>query len=223
MVLSNFYRALWYIPHSERESVKPSSFLLQSPPYKLYTQIGSLLDIEGVIPESTDDLDLRACLKDSINVDNLTDYIQLPIEIQQELFRVIIEFFYPTKSFMDSVEFNLDAVLDDKFSDESWGCATCQKRGLDKQRNCPLLDKDEYHEDTYSITIGDISYSVCPMNNKDHDIISVAFEANRILDGGFLAEPGSYGEQPLLFCILAQKVSDKIKSYEQKAMKALKS
>jgi len=223
MLYSNYYRAVWYIPQSERESVKPASFLIQSPPYKLYLQIGNPLNIPGVIPENIDELLLTTCIKSSYNVKNLSDYSELTEEVRQDIIQSIIGLFYPDSEFMESLEFSLDSSLDERFSNETWNCAKCQEKGLDKQRNCPMRDKAEYHDDSYSITIGDVEYSECPMPKKDMELLHQAFDAYRIYDSGFLPEVGAYGDQPLLFCILAQRVKDKLKSYEQKALDKAKS
>lgn len=219
MILSNFYNKLWYTPKVERESVKPSAFLLQSPSFKLYTQIGKPpSDTEGIIPESLDELLLSACIKDSLNVEGLTSYLELPKEIQQDLLDTIISFYYPDTRFFEKLSFSLDATLDSKFSADSWDCTKCQAKGIHKQKNCPLLDPKEYHDPEYSITVGEQTFSTCPMLDKDISMINLAFEANRIAESGFLPEAGAYGDQPLLFCLLSQKVKDKLKYYENKQM-----
>jgi hypothetical protein len=219
MIYSNFFNRLWYIPESERESVRPASFLLQSPSYRLYQQIGDSEEIAGVISESIDSLLLENCIKDSTNTEGLTSYSQLPLSVQQDILKTLLSLFYPTKEFIRELTFNLDIQLDSRYSNESWNCKICQAKGLDKQRNCPYLDKNEYHDDTFTLEVGNEIYTMCPMDKKDYKLMSVSFEAHRMLDKGIMPENGSYGDQPLLFCILAKAVKDKIDEYEHKQLK----
>lgn len=219
MIYSNFYKTVWYIPQDQQESPRPAAFLLQSPSYKLYSSIGNQKLPEGFIPEAIDELLLRACVKDSLNVENFSGPMDLPLDIQQDLLTQIFDLFYPTVDFMKNLEFNLDVSIDSRFND-SWSCNTCQAKRLDKQRNCPFLDPEEYHENTFSISVGEETYGVCPMNRKDSSLINGAFEAYRIADSGFLPEEGAYGDQPLLFCLLSQKVKEKLNYYERKELEA---
>ena len=223
MVYSNFFNNIWYTPLSERESVKPSIFLIKPPSYKFYSQIGMYNTLpEGVIEESLDDSLLKHCVISSINVENFECPTELPVEVQKELIDAIISLFYPKEDFLEILNFTLTLSLDPKFSNESWSCSNCKAKGLDKQRNCPFLDKEEYHEDDFNIQIGEISYGICPMNKKDDRLLSLAIEAYKFFSSGFLPTSGGFGEQPLLFCILAMAVKDKIKYYEDKKLEEAK-
>ena len=219
MVYSNFFTQVWYTPQSERESVQPSTFLLKSPSYKFYSQIGYYNKFpEGVIEESLDSSLLEHCLIDAFNVKNYEKPSDLPPEVQQELIDAIVELFYPQEDFFSILDFTLTLSLDPKFTNGSWDCKTCQEKRLDKQRNCPFLDKEEYHEDSFKILVGDDLYSVCPMNKKDDLLLSLSIEAYKILDSGFLPTVGGYGEQPLLFCLTSRAVKDKLRYYENKKL-----
>lgn len=219
MVYSNFYETYWYTPQSERESPKPASFLLQQPSYKLYTAIGKSEELpEGFLKESVDHLLLEHCVVGAMNVDGYESPLDLPIVIQQDLLTTILELFYPTEEFLKELSFNLDASIDDKFSNDTWNCDNCQKRRLNRQRNCPFLDPKEFHSPAFTLTIGEQVFTQCPMNTRNYKLIGTAFEGYKLAESSFLPTIGGYGEQPLMFCILSQRVKEKVNFYERKQM-----
>jgi len=218
VVLDNFYNQLWYTPQSERESVRPARFLIQSPSYKLYTLIGKPLNVSGATQEYIDHQILRHCIVSMENTEGLTDPSELPLEIQQDILAKIIELFYPTENFFQSMNISLDLVLDNKVSGDSWDCSVCQSKKLDRQRNCPYLDKEEYHEDTFKLSIGSEIYYECPIPKKDNNLLGKAFEAHRIADSGNLPEVGAYGDQTIFWVLASQRVKEKINYYERKEL-----
>lgn len=218
MIYSNFYTNFWYIPQSERDSVRPARFLIQSPSFKLYTLIAMSYAADGIIPEFIDHLLLDHCVIAYENVDGLDKPSDLPLEIQQDLLQKLMELFYPDFEFYNKLELSLDLFMDSKLQGETWSCQKCQERKLDRQRNCPYLDKAEYHEDGYRLTVGDEVYTECPIPLKDNLLVGKVMEAHKIAESNQLPEDGAYGNQPVFWAITSQKMKDKLNQYERKQM-----
>lgn len=217
MVYSNFYQQLWYTPHSERDSVRPARFLIQSPSFKLYTMIASNDEIDGISKEPIDFLLLDHCVIQWENVDGLLHPRELPLDIQQDLIAKIIEVFYPTEEFYKVLSISLDILLDNKFND-TWSCIKCQEKRLDRQRNCPYLNPEEFHEPTFKLTVGDDTFLTCPIPHKDNVLVGKAMEAHRIAEQGFTPESGAYGDQTIFWAVTSQQLKEKINHYERKHM-----
>jgi len=226
MIYSNFHTQLWYTPISERSSDTPTRFLLKTLPYTLYTQMTVSQDlIDGISTANINDNILNYI----IDVENLIGYTKgallseiLPLDLQNELIKVLVDLFIPSKSFLDKLNITLDVVVNPKF-DSSWDCEVCQSRRLDKQRNCPYLDVKEYHEPSFRIQVLGENVNVCPINLKDNRIASTASEARSIRESGYLPEAGALGDQSVYFVIVSQKINSVIKYYENKMIENSKS
>jgi len=218
MIYSNFYTNFWYIPQLERDSVRPARFLIQSPSFKLYTLIAMSYDTDGVIPEFIDHLLLDHCIVGMENVDGLDRPSELPLDIQQDLLQKLMELFYPNQEFYSKLDISLDLFMDSKFQGETWSCQKCQERRLDRQRNCPYLDKAEYYEDNYRLIVGDTTYTECPIPLKDNLLVGKVMEAYRIAEATQLPEVGAYGNQPVFWAIASQRMKEKVSHYERKQM-----
>lgn len=181
---------------------------------------------QQVLPEGTTAIDLHeTILKQALittenifNVPENTDWSSLPLELRNELLEVIVTTSIPNQKFFTSLDITLELAIDSKFQGDDWNCTNCQARKIDKQRNCPFLDPEEYHEDTFRLDVGGETYRVCPMNLKDNNILQHAFEAKNIREAGSLPESGALGDQPVFYVIASQKLHNKLESHKSKQL-----
>lgn len=223
MRYTNFNTPLWYTLDSERDSLTPTRFLLNPLPYRVYSQMSNYQELpDGIEAQQLHELILEQSI---VATENLLGVTDTPIwssimskDIQDELLHTIVSLYTPNVAFYDTLAITLDLSINPKFSDPSWNCKVCQERKLDTQRNCPFLDPEEYHEDTYSLQVLDEMVRVCPMNKKDNNILQQAFEARNIRTNNTLPEVGGIGDQTVFFVVASQKVEAVIKHYERKQL-----
>lgn len=223
MIYTNFHTPLWYTLESERDSLTPTCFLLKPLTYKIYSQMANHQELaDGFITAQFHDLVLQQSIVDVENLIGASEFNDwsaiLTQDIQTELLQVIMAAYTPDAHFHDTLAITLDLAINPKFSGDSWDCKVCQARKMDRQRNCPYLDPEEYHEDNYSIQVLDEIVRVCPMNKKDNSILQQVFEARNIATSNSLPEAGGVGDQTVFYVIASQKVDSAIKHYERKQL-----
>ncbi len=127
------------------------------------------------------------------------------------LYKLIMDQSIITIKEIDEIDIGLDIILDDMFSDDNFkSCSLCQSRGLDKQRNCPLLDKDTHDKAVFYI-VGNRKLEECPMDGVHNNyIIADALSAYNIYESGFLPTEGGILDQTIFFNQVAPRVKSKI-------------
>jgi len=153
---------------------------------------------------------VKTALKDK------SDFQYLTGEDIDILSRNIIENSTLTNSDMEVIELGLDVVFADAFADESFSdCSICQERGLDKQRNCPLLSKDTHDKGVFYI-VGKKRIVECPMDKANSTLVRDALKTYNMLDAGVLPEQGGVADQTMFFYQVAQMVKNYITKEQNK-------
>lgn len=228
MLPFNFFIPVWFTPQQERDSLRPASFLLNPLKYKhLAVLQASLILKEGnELSIPTQDIILQDCVVDVFNVD--TDMPisllvkELPLKLKQELVDTLIKYFYITQEDKKKIQQAIDFTLSDRFSDDTWQCENCQKKGLDKQRNCPLLPKEEqdkYYNPLFSIPLGGEKLYQCPIGLIDHHLVVAINEAYGFLSKSILPEKGGMGDQTLFFGYASQAMHRAVEKYKAEQLK----
>ena len=82
----------------------------------------------------------------------------------EEIYNTVIAMSLPTDEQLKEISQSLDVIEDKKYQTKDYlSCSVCQEKGLDKQRNCPLLDKST-HSKTVKYVIQDrYIINTCPV------------------------------------------------------------
>jgi len=233
MLPAIFHTSLWFTPESQRDEELPAEFLIQTFPYHFLSafQLQSSIDkLDGVYTNTIERTILNHCILDFRNVTDTTGATLtaqealtiLPNEVIMELLVFVFEIAMYSDGFSNEVKSSVYAALDPRFSDQSWDCETCQTRKLDRQRNCPYLDKETHDRSTtYPTHAGTVME--CPIGNIDRTVCNKAIEAFNYRKQGILPEDGGIRNQTVFFMLASQEVEN-IKNYyeEQESKKSSK-
>ena len=233
MLPAIFHTSLYFTPESQREEERPAEFLIRTFPYHYLSAFQlsrAIQNLEGVYTNTIERTILEHCVLDFKNITDADGQILstkdtlsiLPNDIVNELLSFIFDIAMYSDDFLKVLRSSLHVVMDPRFSGESWTCQTCQARGLDKQRNCPFLAKEEHDPHitypTYSGTVIE-----CPVGHVDKLISNKAVEAFNYRSQGMLPEDGGIRNQTVFFMTASQEMEN-IRSYyeEQEVKKASK-
>ena len=115
-----------------------------------------------------------------------------------------------------TIEYAVKVVLDDTFKDDTFkSCKLCQKKKLDRHRNCPLLDSATHDPGVFYILDSE-KITVCPMDGVNSPIVGDAFRAHGMYDNGFLPSSGGLYEQSMFFVEVSSLVKGLISNYQSK-------
>jgi hypothetical protein len=176
---------------------------------------------KGTSSQLLSELILEYAILDTENmIDNPGSYkwhSVLSSELQQELIGILVDTSIPDKDFYAKLTLTTELAINPRFSGESWNCANCQKRKLDRSRNCPYLDKEEFHDPSYALNILGEVYTQCPMNLQDYSLLKMAFDARSIRQAGNgMPEAGGLADQSVFYVICSEFVERAIKSEENR-------
>jgi len=227
-----FHTSVWYTPEAERGSSSPAQFLIRTFPYHFLhlLQISSFVSkLEGVRSDSIEYSIITHCIVDYRNVFDASGGIPkkeellaiLPASIVTDLLGFILKIGMYNQEFISKLEDSLHAVSNPRFQDESWNCKTCQKRRLDRQRNCPFLPKEDHDSLVTYPTHSGIT-TICPIGNADISLVNMAIEARNYKSQALLPEDGGIRNQTVFFMIASQKVDEITNFYEQQRIKDAK-
>jgi len=219
---SNFKQKVWYTPQSQKDEQKPVRFLLQTIPYRFT----SLMVIDkGSSGLSVTDFMKEHCIIDFQNI--TTDipkdkFIQnLDAYIDREMFNDIVEriltLWFPDADFMQKLKITIELMLDPRFAGDTWNCTTCQKRKLDKQRNCPLIEGVEHLDPMFKLPFMGETITQCPVSSKDEELQQLLLDGHAIQDSNYLPEVGGIGDQPIAFVLGTQHLAERIKYFNRQA------
>jgi len=121
-----------------------------------------------------------------------------------EIYNLIVEYSFPTDEHIKQISQALDVRQDEKYHTKDYmSCLVCQEKGLDKRRNCPLLDKS-FHDKSVKYVIND-SYILkeCPVYPLHYEeYVRDALELLSILKLGVLPLGGGIMEQtPFVYTV----------------------
>jgi hypothetical protein len=222
MLYSNFAQEIWFTPKDEVASAKPLRVLLKTVPYR-FTEIFRLSDYH----DSTDIERklLNYCILDIENIVSdvpVSEIIKnprhyLPSDLINEMVEFILDLWLPSEEFTSTMVATVELMVDPRFSDNTWNCQVCQRRKLDVQRNCPLIEGTEHLDPNFAVPFMGETITICPVSEKDEQLGQVILEGYNFKDAGFLPEPGSMGDQPVFFVVGTQALSDRIKYFKRRA------
>lgn len=222
MLPAVFHTSLWYTPESERNDSAPAEFLIQTFPYhflSLFQLSSDIKKLPGVSANPIERSILEYCIIDYRNVGtaeetdlSIPDLVNvLPLEIANDILKFIFSVSMYDAEFSKVLETSIHSVLNPRFQDESWNCANCQRRKLDRGRNCPFLPKEDHDRHiTYPTYAGVMTE--CPIGTVDVSVTNHALEAYKYRKQALLPEEGGIRNQTVFFMIASQKVED-IKNY----------
>jgi len=233
MLPSIFHTSLWFTPESQRNEENPAEFLIRTFPYhylstfKLSSEIAKL---EGVYTGTIERTILEHCVVDFRNVVDASGRILtvnetlkiLPVSIINELLIFIFSIAMYDDKFISTLKSSLHVHMDPRFSDESWKCTTCQKRRLDRQRNCPYLPKEE-HDSHITYPTMDGVVTECPVGKVDFIVTNNAIEAFNYRTNGMLPEDGGIRNQTVFFMLASQEVENIRNYFQEKERKKAES
>jgi len=222
MLPSIFTTSLHYTPKSERDSTSPATFKIKTFPYhflSLFQLTNDIKKIDGVFSDSVERALLEHCIEDFSNVTDkdgnrpsISEVIDiLPFDIVQDLLDFIFEIGMYNNEWLNILDSSLHSILNPRFSDESWDCNTCQRRRMDRSRNCPFLPVED-HDIHISYPVYGGVVKVCPIGTADPSVTSKAVEAYRYRKQALLPEEGGIRNQTVFFMIASQRVEE-IKNY----------
>ncbi len=222
MMYSNFNQKVWYVPQSQRDEQKPVRFLLQTIPYR-FTSLATLNIDSAVIPFN--DFIIEQCIKDFQNIEtdipkalvikNLETYIGK--EMFDDVINQVLELWSPTSGFLSTLVTTVELMLDPRFNDGTWHCRTCQERGLDKQRNCPLIEGVEHLDAMFKLPFMGETITECPVAEKDEALGQLLLEGHNFREINKLPESGGMGDQPIIFVTGTQHLAERLKHFNRQA------
>lgn len=225
MMYSNFTQQVWYIPQSQRDELRPARFLLQTIPYR-FTSFPTVIN-EGYadVVVNINDFIVKNCIIDYRNIntpipketllENLEDAVGS--EMYNELIAKVMDLWSPTSEFLSTLVTTVELMLDPRFNDGTWHCPTCQKRGLDKQRNCPLIEDADHLDPMFKLPFMGETITACPVNKKDETLGRLILEGHNFREINQLPEPGGMGDQPILFVTGTQHLAERLKHFQRQA------
>lgn len=228
MLYSNFKQKVWYTPPSQNTIDKPVSFQITTLPYRFVDLLlhsvdeddtDIMIDINKYILD-TCVLDYRNIVSDFDKVHTLAHLRDLlPESLIAELVSKVLNLWSPTAEFMSTLVTTIELMVDPRFSDKTWHCKTCQAKGLDKQRNCPFLNKINY-DVMFKLPFMDEMITTCPVADKDEALGKTVLEAYNFKESNNLPEAGGIGDQPILYVIGSQHLAERLKHFQRVAEEA---
>jgi len=219
---SNFNQKVWYTPQSQKDEQKPVRFLIKTIPYR-FTSILSIdseqdyLLINEFIKEHCI-LDFKNIITDIPKNDFIQDLeLYIPKEMYEDLIHKIMELWSPDEDFLHTLTTTVELMVDPRFSDSTWNCKLCQKRGLDKQRNCPLIKGTDHLDPMFRLSFMGETRTSCPVTEKDEVLSRILLEGHGFREMRQLPESGGLGDQPILFVTGTQHLAERLKYFNKKA------
>jgi len=153
---------------------------------------------------------------------NPEDFYLLTLKDIEALYKLISEVSSFNEDDIKIIKNSLNVILEDSFKDSTFqSCETCQARGLDKQRNCPLLKGLKKDPMVFWIIDGK-KIDTCPMNDAKNPIVDDALKCYNMLDSGVLPSEGGLYDQTMFFVELGAMVKGLINKHTEKKMSSRK-
>ena len=130
----------------------------------------------------------------------------------------ISEVSFVTPEILESLSINVAIGMDEKFQTDTWDCNECQRRHLDRQRNCKLRDDyDTIYNPAFKILVNDIEYRDCPMLYRDTDLLRDAFDCYTYYNKGILPDTGALLDQTEFYQFAVSAVHSKEQQLKEEA------
>jgi len=117
----------------------------------------------------------------------------------EDIYNFIMDISVPTQKDIDVLTKSIKVLQDKKYQTEDFrSCDVCKARGMDKVRNCPMLDKST-HSPTVIYTFEDDNTYIlreCPMHDiNNSELLGPALELMRHLEHCILPTSGGMLDQ----------------------------
>ena len=150
---------------------------------------------------------------------NKEDFYKLNSDDITTLSSNILETSYITNKDMEEIKNSVGIFMEDTFKDDTFkDCRLCQERGLDKQRNCPLLDSNTHDRMVFYI-VDDAKVNICPMDSANSTMVADAFRCHSLFVNGFMPTEGGLYDQSMFFVESSLLVKNVIDRGQAEAMK----
>ena len=148
----------------------------------------------------------------------IEDFYKLTAKDIDILYTNILNSSYVSNIDMSAIKRAVGIVMEESFKDDTFkNCTLCQERGLDKQRNCPLLHKST-HDPMVFYVIDQEKVKVCPMDDVNSPIVADAFRCHSMFSNGFMPAEGGLYDQTQFFVESSLLVKGVIDKAQAKAM-----
>ena len=152
--------------------------------------------------------------------DLVYDKESVPFSLKKEIGNHILQASELSPEDFTKLQTSIDIYFDNTFKGKNWDCKVCQKKGLDKSRNCGFRN-EKTKDKAFSLIVGDRVYSYCPIYDVDKEIISKAIECFNIYDKNLTPNSGGFYDQTKFFIIASSLVQEKLNKEREKEMKKL--
>ena len=198
-------------------NIHPFTFKLKPMSYK------QILDIEDFLQEKQTLISIEVYNSNVIEVyknDILIDKELVPYEIKKQVGSYILDISQLTNKELETLTLSIEIKFDNKFQTDNWNCKVCQRKKLDRVRNCGYRNEKNKLKD-FSLIIGNKLYTYCPIYDVDKELLGKAIECYNLYEKGFLPEKGGLYDQTQFFIIASTLVSEKIQKEKEKEIKEL--
>ena len=198
-------------------NLSPFTFKLKPLAYK------QLLDMDDLIPNNQALVNIEVYNSNVIEVykNNLPiDKILVPYEIKKQVGHYILDISQLTAEELEKLQLSIEIKFDKKFQNDTWNCNICQKKKLDRRRNCGYRNEKNKLKD-FNILVGDKLYTYCPIYDIDKELLSKAVECYNLYEKCFLPEQGGLYDQTQFFIIASNLIAEKIQEEHEKELKEM--
>lgn len=182
-----------------------------------------LLDREDLIPNNQTLVNIEVYNSNVTEVykNNLpTDKILVPYEIKKQVGHYILDISQLTAEELEKLQLSIEIKFDKKFQTDTWNCKICQRKKLDRMRNCGFRNEKNKLKD-FNIIVGDKLYTYCPIYDIDKELLSKAIECYNLYEKGFLPEQGGLYDQTQFFIIASNLVAEKVQKEHEKELQEM--
>ena len=190
--------------------------------YLFTTSLGSVIEFRALTFRELDNLQTKFLDKPhSLKVQSVkksllngNDFELLSSESDiSKLFEIIMSVSSLTKEEYENIIEGTQISMEKTFeSDDYRSCQLCQEKGLDKMRNCPMLDKSTHSPLVKYITTNKLHYE-CPMYHVNNNpLMQDSLEAYISYKNKLLPMEGGLLDQTIYFCKIAPAIKHIIDS-----------
>jgi len=216
---------LYYIPEAELASENPLTITCNILSYR------ELLDLNFFIVNSmfhelfNEVVAISVTKLTNVVIDNelthTNDVSALSYSLVKEVAEFILDKSKITVESADNLASSYDIINDKRFKTDTYNCSVCQKRGLDKVRNCGKLGEKEKDPKFY-LMVGETKFTYCPIFVVDTELLSEALTCYKYYTDGFLPDPGGLYDQTEFFVTASSILTSKAKESEAKYYEDMK-
>ena len=182
----------------------------------------SYYELENIQTKYTNKRNQSTTITVKTSLLNKEDFNMLTQKDLELLYNLILDSSIVSNKDIESIKTSVAIIMADNFKEDTFkDCKLCKERGLDKQRNCPLLDTKTHDKGVFYLVDGK-KLTECPMDEVSNSLVSDALRCYSMHEGGFLPKEGGVYDQPMFFIEAAQVVKSVIDKAQTKALEKTK-